>query len=45
MTKPVERELVIIGAGPAGMAAAVMARQFGLSVLVLDDKCIFLKIT
>lgn len=37
MTKPVERELVIIGAGPAGMAAAVMARQFGLSVLVLDD--------
>ncbi|WP_108661759.1 NAD(P)/FAD-dependent oxidoreductase [Acuticoccus kandeliae] len=30
-------DLVIIGAGPAGMAAAVEARAAGLSVLVLDE--------
>lgn len=31
-------DLVIIGAGPAGLAAAVTARTFGLSVLVLDEQ-------
>lgn len=31
-------DLVIIGAGPAGMAAAVTARRFGLSTLVLDEQ-------
>ncbi|CAH0276847.1 NAD(P)/FAD-dependent oxidoreductase [Roseomonas sp. CECT 9278] len=30
-------DLAIIGAGPAGMAAAVEARACGLSVLVVDD--------
>ncbi len=30
-------DLAIIGAGPAGMAAAVEARAHGLSVLVLDE--------
>ncbi len=31
-----ERELVIIGGGPAGMAAAVYGRRAGLDVLVLE---------
>ncbi len=31
-------DLAIIGAGPAGMAAAVEARALGLSVLVVDEK-------
>ena len=31
-------DYVIIGAGPAGMAAAVEARQNGLNVLVLDEQ-------
>lgn len=31
-------DLVIVGAGPAGLAAAVTARQAGLSVLVLDEQ-------
>lgn len=31
-------DLVIIGAGPAGLAAAVTARKFGLSTLVLDEQ-------
>jgi NADPH-dependent 2,4-dienoyl-CoA reductase/sulfur reductase-like enzyme len=30
-------DLAIIGAGPAGMAAAIEARALGLSVLVVDD--------
>jgi len=30
-------DLAIIGAGPAGMAAAVEASRFGLSVIVLDE--------
>jgi NADPH-dependent 2,4-dienoyl-CoA reductase/sulfur reductase-like enzyme len=30
-------DLAIVGAGPAGLAAAVQARQHGLSVLLLDD--------
>lgn len=31
-------DLAVIGAGPAGMAAAVEARRHGLSVAVLDDQ-------
>ncbi len=31
-------DLIIIGAGPAGMAAAVTADSFGLSVLVVDEQ-------
>jgi NADPH-dependent 2,4-dienoyl-CoA reductase/sulfur reductase-like enzyme len=31
-------DLLIVGAGPAGMAAAVTARRHGLSVRVLDDQ-------
>lgn len=31
-------DLVVIGAGPAGMAAAVEARRYGLAVTVLDDQ-------
>jgi thioredoxin reductase len=31
-------DLLIVGAGPAGMAAAVAARRFGLDVLVVDDQ-------
>jgi len=31
-------DYVIIGAGPAGMAAAITARAHGLSVLVLDEQ-------
>lgn len=31
-------DLVVIGAGPAGIAAATRARVLGLSVLVLDDQ-------
>lgn len=34
--KPVD--LLIVGAGPAGMAAAVTARQKGLDVLVIDEQ-------
>lgn len=33
-----ETDLLIVGAGPAGMAAAVTARQHGLDVLVIDDQ-------
>lgn len=31
-------DLIIVGAGPAGMGAAVAAREFDLSVLVLDEQ-------
>ncbi|MBN9022673.1 MAG: FAD-dependent oxidoreductase, partial [Rhizobiales bacterium] len=31
-------DLVVIGAGPAGMAAAIEARRHGLTVTVLDDQ-------
>lgn len=31
-------DLLVIGAGPAGMAAAVAARRFGLDVMVVDDQ-------
>ncbi|MCE2761355.1 MAG: NAD(P)/FAD-dependent oxidoreductase, partial [Acetobacteraceae bacterium] len=30
-------DLAIVGAGPAGMAAAITARECGLSVLVVDE--------
>lgn len=33
-----EYDLVVIGAGPAGMAGAVTASECGLSVLVLDEQ-------
>lgn len=33
-----ETEIAIVGAGPAGLAAAVAARQSGADVLVLDDQ-------
>lgn len=33
-----KRDLVIIGAGPAGMAAAAQAAELGLSVTVLDEQ-------
>jgi thioredoxin reductase/bacterioferritin-associated ferredoxin len=33
-----EVDLLIVGAGPAGMAAAVTARRNGLEVLVIDDQ-------
>ena len=31
-------DVLIIGAGPAGMAAAIMARRHGLQVTVIDDQ-------
>ncbi|MBD1549573.1 NAD(P)/FAD-dependent oxidoreductase [Roseibium aggregatum] len=34
----IEADLVIIGAGPAGMAAAAQAADCGLSVLILDEQ-------
>lgn len=36
--KPEVCDLLVIGAGPAGMAAAVTARAQGLSVIVLDEQ-------
>lgn len=30
-------DVVVVGAGPAGMAAAIALREFGLSVLVVDE--------
>ena len=35
---PLEYDYTIIGAGPAGMAAAITAREHGLSVLILDEQ-------
>ena len=31
-------DLVVVGAGPAGMAAACQARAQGLTVVVLDEQ-------
>jgi NADPH-dependent 2,4-dienoyl-CoA reductase/sulfur reductase-like enzyme len=31
-------DLLVAGAGPAGMAAAVVARRYGLSVMVIDEQ-------
>jgi NADPH-dependent 2,4-dienoyl-CoA reductase/sulfur reductase-like enzyme len=33
-----DHDLVVVGAGPAGMAAAIAARMHGLHVLVLDEQ-------
>lgn len=33
-----EIDIVIVGAGPAGMAAAITAKELGLSVVVLDEQ-------
>ena len=33
-----KRDFVIIGAGPAGMAAATQAAELGLYVTVLDEQ-------
>lgn len=30
-------DLLIVGAGPAGMAAAIAARRYGLSVVVAEE--------
>lgn len=39
MTVAVEQpDLAIVGAGPAGLGAAIAAREAGLSVMVLDDQ-------
>ena len=35
---PSEYDLSIIGSGPAGIAAAITARKYGLRVLVLDEQ-------
>lgn len=35
--KSIEREVLIIGAGPAGICAAIEARQAGCDVLVVDE--------
>ena len=37
VTPPLRKPLIVIGAGPVGLAAAVDARLQGLDVLVLDD--------
>lgn len=34
------RDVLVIGAGPAGIAAAITAKQFGLDVLVVEKKSI-----
>lgn len=31
-------DVVVVGAGPAGMSAAIMMRTFGMSVLVVDEQ-------
>jgi thioredoxin reductase/bacterioferritin-associated ferredoxin len=33
-----KRELLVIGAGPAGLAAAIEARRYGLDTLVVDER-------
>ena len=32
-------DLVIVGAGPAGLSAAVEAAKTGMRVIVFDEKC------
>jgi D-hydroxyproline dehydrogenase subunit alpha len=35
---PESRELVIVGGGPAGLAAAIEARRFGVQVCLIDER-------
>ncbi|MFH0778710.1 MAG: NAD(P)/FAD-dependent oxidoreductase [Candidatus Eisenbacteria bacterium] len=35
-----QREVAVIGAGPAGLGAAIQLRRFGLSTLVLEARCV-----
>lgn len=37
MTSPLPLDLLIVGAGPAGLSAAVVSARHGLNVLVLDE--------
>lgn len=37
MSSPISAEVLVIGAGPAGIAAATAAAEHGRSVIVLDD--------
>ena len=37
MTEPLRARVVVVGAGPAGMAAATVAAEAGSSVLLLDE--------
>jgi NADPH-dependent 2,4-dienoyl-CoA reductase/sulfur reductase-like enzyme len=37
-TMPRSADVVIVGAGPAGMGAAIMARSHGATVIVLDEQ-------
>ncbi len=32
------RDVIIVGAGPAGLSAAITASEIGLDVLVLDEQ-------
>jgi len=38
MSEPASPDLIVVGAGPAGMAAATTAAEAGASVLLLDDQ-------
>lgn len=31
-------DLIIVGAGPAGMSAAIMARRYGMKVMIVDEQ-------
>ena len=31
-------DFIIVGAGPAGMSAAIVARRYGLEVLLVDEQ-------
>src|ERR1700754_4872427 len=37
MSEEMQVDVAVVGAGPAGMAAAVAAREAGASVVVVDD--------
>ena len=38
MTKRIEKELVIIGGGPAGLTAAIYGSRAGLDVTVIEKQ-------
>src|SRR5947199_10222756 len=38
MNAPVRRELVVVGAGPAGMSAALAAHRAGVPVCLIDER-------